>query len=261
MFVCFDWMGVLTDSPIMLILLGCSVITFGVALERLVYYRQRRGDPESTTVKVRAKLRECDLQTAAWLCEENKHPMGAVATQVLRCSPGRPHQAEEQLQIALSEQKLMLEKNLGILGTMAAIAPLIGLLGTVWGIMRAFHDMALTGSAAPAVVAAGVAEALVTTAAGLVIAVPSVLLYNHFCRRMNVMLIVAENHARNLRAFMDHLPATSQSNEPDEPASYGIDFDSLPDTHEQVPVRVAAGERASRAPAPERSAKIPAGML
>ena len=82
---------------------------------------------------------------------------------------------------------------------MAAVAPLVGLLGTVWGIMRAFGDMALAGSAAPSVVAAGVAEALVTTAAGLVVAVPALMIYNHFIRRMNVMLTVSENHARSIR--------------------------------------------------------------
>ena len=81
---------------------------------------------------------------------------------------------EEKLQIALSEQRLQLERNLGFLGTMGNTAPLIGLLGTVWGIMRAFHDMARTGSAGPSVVAAGIAEALFTTAAGLLVAVPAV---------------------------------------------------------------------------------------
>ncbi len=93
---------------------------------------------------------------------------------------------------------------------MAAVAPLIGLFGTVWGIMRAFHDMAQVGSAAPSVVAAGVAEALLTTAAGLIIAVPAVLLYNHFSRRMSVMLTIAENHTRSLRASLgaeDQAPA------------------------------------------------------
>ena len=107
---------------------------------------------------------------------------------------------EERLQIALSEQRLELERNLGVLGTMGNTAPLIGLLGTVWGIMRAFHDMARTGSAGPSVVAAGVAEALFTTAAGLLVAVPAVMLYNHFVRRdRGIMLTVAENHARTLR--------------------------------------------------------------
>jgi biopolymer transport protein ExbB/TolQ len=106
---------------------------------------------------------------------------------------------EEKLQIVLSEQRLLLDRNLGVLGTMGNTAPLIGLLGTVWGIMRAFHDMARTGSAGPSVVAAGVAEALFTTAAGLLVAVPAVLLYNHLVRRMAVMLTTAENHARSLR--------------------------------------------------------------
>jgi biopolymer transport protein ExbB/TolQ len=116
---------------------------------------------------------------------------------------------EEKLQIALSEQRLLLERNLGVLGTMGSTAPLIGLLGTVWGIMRAFHDMASTGSAGPSVVAAGVAEALFTTAAGLLVAVPSVLFYNQFVRRIAVMLTVAENQARQLRlAARDQAGAT-----------------------------------------------------
>jgi biopolymer transport protein ExbB/TolQ len=108
--------------------------------------------------------------------------------------------SDERLAVALSEQKLLLERNLGTLGTMAAIAPLVGLLGTVWGIMRAFGDMARVGSAAPSVVASGVAEALVTTAVGLVVAVPALVLYNHFARSSNTMLTVSENHARSLRA-------------------------------------------------------------
>jgi biopolymer transport protein TolQ len=87
---------------------------------------------------------------------------------------------------------------------MGNTAPLIGLLGTVWGIMRAFHDMASTGSAGPSVVAAGIAEALFTTAASLVVAVPAVIMYNNFIRRMNVMLTVAENHARTIRLSASH---------------------------------------------------------
>jgi biopolymer transport protein ExbB len=122
-----------------------------------------------------------------------------VAREIFRKTAGNLESLEERMQIALSQQKLLLERNLNILGTMAAIAPLIGLLGTVWGIMRAFQNMAQTGSAAPTVVAAGVAEALITTAAGLIVAVPSLILYNHFSRRMNVMLTVAENHCRTIR--------------------------------------------------------------
>ena len=126
-----------------------------------------------------------------------------MSVEVLRHADAPPEIAEERLQIALSEQRLRFERHLGWLGTMGNTAPLIGLLGTVWGIMRAFHDMARTGSAGPSVVAAGVAEALFTTAAGLLVAVPAVMLFNHFVRRMSVMLTEAENHARRMRMALD----------------------------------------------------------
>ncbi len=209
MLVEFDWSRAMTESPIMLILAGCSVITLGVALERLFYYRKRSGDADATLSEVLVKLSQGRLREAINLCATHSHPMGAVATQVLKHLHLKAVEIEERMQIALSQQKLLLERNVGILGTMAAVAPLIGLLGTVWGIMRAFRDMAQTGSAAPSVVAAGVAEALLTTAAGLIIAVPAVLLFNSFTRRMNVMLTVAENHSRSIRAAADISQATS----------------------------------------------------
>jgi len=132
-----------------------------------------------------------------------------VAAQVLEHAHRGDDVVEERMQIALSEQRLLFERNLGILGTMGNTAPLIGLLGTVWGIMRAFHDLASTGSAGPSVVAAGIAEALFTTAAGLLVAVPAVMLYNHFTRRTNVLLTEAENQARALRLTLaEDAPAT-----------------------------------------------------
>jgi biopolymer transport protein ExbB len=200
MFVEFDWMRALATSPILMVLCGCSVITLGIALERWFYFRRRQDDPDATLLEALDHLRRGRLREAVSTCKRTVHPVGAVGVEVLEHAAQAPADIEERLQVALSQQKLLLERNVGMLGTMAAIAPLIGLLGTVWGIMRAFHDMANTGSAAPAVVAAGVSEALMTTAAGLVIAVPAVLLFNYFSRRMNVMLTVAENHARSLRA-------------------------------------------------------------
>jgi biopolymer transport protein ExbB len=199
MFVEFNWIESLRTSPILISLLGCSVVTMAVAIERWMYYRRRGGDPNGTLQQALDRIRRGEIKDAAWICSNSNHPMGTAAGVVLNSLHSAPADLEEKLQVALSEQKLLLEKNLGILGSMAAIAPLVGLLGTVWGIMRAFHDMSQSGSAAPSVVAAGVAEALLTTAAGLVIAVPAVLMFNAFTRRMNVMLTMAENHSRTLR--------------------------------------------------------------
>lgn len=195
----FNWLQAMGTSPVFLILVGCSVVTLGVTLERFFYFAKRRGDPETTARRALAEVAKGDTREAARTCESSPHPFGPVGVALLREGGPSEGTAEERMHIALSEQKMLLERNVGVLGTMAAIAPLIGLLGTVWGIMHAFTDMAEMGSAGPSVVAAGIAEALFTTAAGILLAVPALVLYNHFARRLSTMLTVAENHGRCLR--------------------------------------------------------------
>ncbi|MBU8870574.1 MAG: MotA/TolQ/ExbB proton channel family protein [Gemmatimonadales bacterium] len=200
MFAEFNWLEWMTNSPIFLVLIGCSIVTLAVAGERAWYYFGRRGDSDIILENSLRKIRKGDLGDAGRDIESTRHPLGPVVSQLFESKEVNGKPADERLQISLSQQKMLLEKNLGVLGTMAAVAPLIGLLGTIWGIMRAFHSMSLTGSTSPSVVASGVAEALLTTAAGIIIAVPAILLYNHYTRRMNVMLTVAENCARSVRA-------------------------------------------------------------
>lgn len=200
MFAEFNWFEWMTNSPIFLVLIGCSVVTLAVALERAYYFSKRRGNSDDILETSLRKIRKGDLGEASRDIESTRHPLGPVVSQLFRSNQVSGQPADERLQISLSQQKMLLEKNLGVLGTMAAVAPLIGLLGTIWGIMRAFQSMSMTGSTSPSVVASGVAEALLTTAAGIIIAVPAILLYNHYTRRMNVMLTVAENCARSVRA-------------------------------------------------------------
>src|SRR5436309_8114424 len=199
MFENFDWIGAMRSSPVMVVILFCSVVTMGLALERVYYFARRRGNPDHALATALIAIRGGNREEAVRVCNATTHPLGPVAVEMLRSADLPPEAAEEKLQIVLSEQRMELERHLGFLGTMGNTAPLIGLLGTVWGIMRAFHDMARTGSAGPSVVAAGIAEALFTTAAGLLVAVPAVMLYNHFVRRIGVMLTKAENHARSLK--------------------------------------------------------------
>lgn len=200
MFAEFNWYEWMSNSPIFLVLILCSVVTLAVAVERAIYYFGRRGDCDTCLTSSLKKIRSGDLGAAATAIESTKHPLAQVAGQVFESGRNLGETLEERLTVSLSQQKMLFEKNLGVLGTMAAVAPLIGLLGTIWGIMRAFQDMSSAGSTAPTVVASGVAEALLTTAAGIIIAVPAILAYNHYTRRMNVMLTVAENGARSIRA-------------------------------------------------------------
>ena len=199
MFENFDWIQAMRSSPVMVIILFCSVLTAGFAIERALYFWKRRGNPDSVLASALVAVRSGNRDEAIRVLSTTAHPLNAAGTEMVRSMDEPNNMAEERLHIVMSEQRMALERNLGFLGTMGNTAPLIGLLGTVWGIMRAFHDMASTGSAGPSVVAAGVAEALFTTAAGLLVAVPAVILYNQFVRRVGVMLTVAENHARTIR--------------------------------------------------------------
>jgi biopolymer transport protein ExbB len=199
MFENMDWIAAMRSSPVMIVILACSVVTLGFAIERTLFFMSRRGKPDAMLADVLGCVRDGNLREASRACAACAHPAGPVVAQVLKHAHLSDEAQEDQMQVALSEQRLLFERNLGVLGTMGNTAPLIGLLGTVWGIMRAFHDMARTGSAGPSVVAAGVAEALFTTAAGLLVAVPAVMLYNHFVRRITVLLTVAENQGRTLR--------------------------------------------------------------
>jgi biopolymer transport protein ExbB len=192
MFTEFDWIKIARESPAMLVLIVCSVVTVGVAIERIYYYWLRRGNPDQAAREVTQRMQRGEVKEALATCQHTAHPVGAALQVVVGSPVDRQGDVDEQLLVVLTNQKLLLERNLNVLGTMAAVAPLVGLLGTVWGIMRAFHDMALWARG-PSVVAAG--TRLITTAIG-----PGrgsgLMLYNHFARRMNVMLIAAENHAR-----------------------------------------------------------------
>jgi biopolymer transport protein ExbB/TolQ len=97
---------------------------------------------------------------------------------------------------------MKLERYLSILGTLGNIAPFIGLFGTVVGIIRAFRDLAVSGSGGPSVVAAGISEALITTAAGLVVAIPAVIAYNYFLRRVGTVMTEIEAASKKLRVIL-----------------------------------------------------------
>ncbi len=227
----FDWIKLTSQSPVLIALIAFSVVTCGVVIERAYYYWTRRGDTAHIAREVLQRMRRGDIKEAMWTCEHSRHPAAATMRVVLAAPGESNEELDERLVVTLSEQKLVLERNLNILGTMAVTAPLVGLLGTVWGIMRAFHDMALVGSAAPTVVAGGIAEALITTAVGLVVAVPSLIAYNHFVRRMNVMLTIAENQARALRT------ALNDGGDPDDRAGRRMREEPAPRklrTHETV---------------------------
>lgn len=186
---------------VMVLLIALSVVSIGVMIERVLFYRDRRrrldridrelgkliGAPGSA-----ARMREI---------LEREHEPALEAAVAGLTSPGRDREGTEKLVAsALGRERLQLERRLNFLGTLGNNAPFIGLFGTVLGIIRAFHDLSLSGKPNTSVVMAGISEALVATAIGLFVALPAVLFYNYFQRTVDQTLSITESLAQGILA-------------------------------------------------------------
>ncbi len=133
--------------------------------------------------------------------EARRHEVRARVVAAAEKAAGRGRLAVlEAAETQMLVEKLGLERGLIILGTMGNIAPFIGLAGTVLGIIKAFHDLSISGTGSSQVVMRGISEALVATAAGLFVAIPAVIAYNGFSRRVQTVLADAEHAAREYAA-------------------------------------------------------------
>jgi biopolymer transport protein ExbB len=191
-------------GPDMWILLTLSIIVVAIVIERLVFFSSQHGDTKGLLRAIGAKIAADDLDGAKRICQENKGMLPRILEFGLARGEKNRADITDALSIALVEHLNSLERNLGVVGTIAVIAPFVGLAGTVLGIIRAFQDIALKGNSSPAVVAAGVSEALITTFAGLVVAIFAVIFFNYFKTRIKVYnqeMIVAANQLAEMLHF------------------------------------------------------------
>ena len=167
-------------SATMPVLLVLSVLVVAQALERVYVFWFSQRLPDQLWRRVRSRLEDGDLTGAAGLCKLGAGTMEQALERLLSLPEPSMERLVETFQLYRQRLSMDLSRRVGFFGTCAFIAPLIGLMGTVMGIMRAFHDLSATGAGGPAVVAAGISEALVATAAGIGVAVMSSVVYNYF---------------------------------------------------------------------------------
>jgi biopolymer transport protein ExbB/biopolymer transport protein TolQ len=170
-------------GPILAGMLALSVYCVALIWERWKFFSRATKDYKDFLSRVRAAAAAGKLQDAAALAKAHKGLASSVVTATLT---GPTHREERQraAERAIGRAVSELELGMGTLGTIASVAPFIGLFGTVVGVMRAFHDLAAAAGAGPGLVAVGISEALVTTAAGLLVAIPAVAAFNHFNTRI-----------------------------------------------------------------------------
>src|SRR5579862_2691359 len=135
--------------------------------------------------------------------------------------PRNMNTLERSAQTAGSEAVTGLEQRLTWLATIAATSPFVGLFGTVWGVVDAFHGLGTAGAATLRAVAPGISEALITTAAGLFVAVPAVVAYNQFAARIRVFASATDDFCRELLNSLEEIPARSSTGQRDEPQEVG----------------------------------------
>ena len=179
-------------GPLMYPILFCSVLALAIFLERLwTFYCFRRGAADLVR-EVGSLLGDQRLAEATAACQRGDTPLGRVLMAALRAA-GRPRtQIKEVTEEAGRRETAPLERYLGLLGTIASLSPLLGLLGTVLGMIQAFNVIATQGVGTPATLGGGISQALITTAAGLAVAIPTILLHKYLSSRLDRLTLEME---------------------------------------------------------------------
>ena len=166
-------------------LLFFSVLAATVAIERFIVFSKAKLNVSDFLTKIRkALLVNRNVKEAIKICEQSKGPVASVMKAGL-LRYGHPREdVEKTIENAALYELDRLEKRLGVLATTANVAPMLGFLGTVAGMIKSFATLAEQGLTNPAAVAVGISEALITTATGLIIAIPAQLVYNWYTTKI-----------------------------------------------------------------------------
>jgi len=169
-------------GPVMWPLLLCSVVSATIMIERIVFWwRERRREDVGRIDRLFAETEAGEAERAM---EVAAGPTDALARVLLSGLQHREHGLKESMEVAAGEEVARMRQGLAILDTITTMAPLLGILGTVTGIIRSFDLLSQSSMGDPRAVSSGIAEALITTAAGLVVALPTLVAFNYFVSRV-----------------------------------------------------------------------------
>lgn len=187
-------------------ILLCSFFSVAIIVERLLFYLSIKSNTLLILSKILNLVRKNKITEAIDICEKNPF----YATNILKSGLSHYEEAKDVMKEAMENTSLYempkLEKNLNFLGTIAHVSPLLGLLGTVVGLVKCFYIIeqkaVSVGVVNPADLAGGIWEALLTTVEGLCVAIPTYIMYNYFVHKVNLITLEAERAATELLEFL-----------------------------------------------------------
>jgi len=189
-------------EPILWLLLLLSVLTIAVVIERAVVYLRNRIDLADFAVKLVNFLNEGKVADAMEMAGQVHAAEAGIVLEGLRNYDKGPAVAKELMDAVALQKRQSLDRWLVFLGTIGSNAPFIGLLGTVLGIIKAFNDLAFNAAEGASAVMAGISEALVATAVGLLVAIPAVVFFNYFKNRQKRIMNNADQLMGVVLAFI-----------------------------------------------------------
>lgn len=199
------WEWIVAGGMTMATLIAMSVLSIGVVLERLAFFKQVRLATVSLRAAIQESLEKRQFDQVLERCRQSESPLAAMI--LAEAASGRDAESADAARVmtlTMRGEMARLKQYLPILATVASISPFVGLFGTCKGIITAFSDIATQGMGGPSVIAAGISEALVSTATGLLVAIPALMFYNYFSKAISNMALELESQAfqayRDLRA-------------------------------------------------------------
>lgn len=200
------WELILKSGWLIVPILLCSFFSVAIIVERLLFYRSVKSNTILILSKILDLVRKNKITEAIDICEKNPF----YATNILKSGLSHYEEAKDVMKEAMENTSLYempkLEKNLNFLGTIAHVSPLLGLLGTVVGLVKCFYIIeqkaVSVGVVNPADLAGGIWEALLTTVEGLCVAIPTYIMYNYFVHKVNLITLEAERAATELLEFL-----------------------------------------------------------
>jgi biopolymer transport protein ExbB len=186
---------------VLFLLLALSLWCVAVIWDRAWFFRSREKGARRIHEELPGLLARGELKQALEIAENSPSTEGAVLKAGLSNLSLGPEAVELLLESQRIQERLALEKNLLVLGTLGNNAPFIGLFGTVLGIIKAFNDLSIAGTSGSSAVMRGVSEALVATAVGLLIAIPAVASFNYFQGRIKLAMANTDRLCRMVLAY------------------------------------------------------------
>ena len=183
-------------------LLVCSILLISIVLERLWFLQRRLVAPKGLLRQAQNLIQKDSFHTQNQQELAGTSQLGDLLQHCYQYRTNSREFVEIKAEEKASEIKLLLERNLSMLSTIASISPLLGLLGTVVGMITVFSNIDVNGSANTDLLAAGISEALITTAFGLIIAVPAIVFYRYFEQKTVILMSVLQ---ANTSIFLDFL--------------------------------------------------------